>query len=360
MKTIHFAKEDKSHETFSSALRKNVNNYFKENHISPNANSTMVIKTIAMVSLYLVPFILILTIHTSSWLALGLTILMGIGVAGTGMGVMHDAVHGSYSKNKWVNKILGGTIYLLGSNALNWKIQHNVLHHTYTNIDEYDEDIDSKGPIRLAEHSQLKKIHKYQYIHAFFFYGLMTIVKTYNDFPQLAKYNKMGLTKGQNVNPTGEYIKMVLRKVLYLVLIIGLPLYFTDFTWWQILIGFFVMHWVAGFILAVIFQLAHVVEGAEQPILTSEGNIENEFAVHQLLTTSDFGRNNKFLTWFVGGLNFQVEHHLFPQICHVHYKNLSYIVEKTAKEFNLPYNLKPSFSAALKSHVQRLKELGAK
>jgi linoleoyl-CoA desaturase len=360
MKTIHFAKENASHENFSSVLRKNVNNYFKENHISSNANATMVIKTIAMVSMYLVPFFVILVFNPSAWIALALTVLMGIGIAGTGMGVMHDAVHGSYSKNKWVNNLLGGTIYLLGSNKLNWKIQHNVLHHTYTNINEYDEDIDSKGPIRLAENSELKPFHKYQYIHAFFFYGLMTIVKTYNDFPQLAKYNRLGLTRGQNANPKIEYLKMVVRKVVYLVLIIGLPLYFTDFTWWQVLIGFFVMHWVAGFILAVIFQLAHVVEGADQPTPSPDGNIDNEFAVHQLLTTSDFGRNNGFLNWFVGGLNFQVEHHLFPHICHVHYKNLSYIVEKTAKDFNLPYNLKPSFGAAVKSHVKRLKELGVK
>lgn len=358
MKTIHFAKEDKNQETFSSALRKNVQNYFKEKNISQNANAAMVIKTIIMISLYLVPFILILTLPLSSWMALGMTVLMGIGIAGTGMGVMHDAVHGSYSKRKWVNKLLGGTLYLLGSNVLNWKIQHNVLHHTYTNINEYDEDIDSKGPIRLAEKSKLRSFHKYQYIHAFFFYGLMTLSKTYNDFPQLAKYNKLGLTKGQNAHPTGEYLLMILRKVLYLVVVIGLPLYFTHFTWWQVLIGFFVMHWVAGFILAVIFQLAHVVEGAEQPLPSSDGNIENEFAVHQLLTTSDFARNNFFLNWFVGGLNFQVEHHLFPTICHIHYKNLSYIVEKTANEFNLPYNLKPTFGAAFRSHVKRLKELG--
>ena len=358
MKAIRFANEDKSQETFSSALRKNVNNYFKENNISQNANSAMIIKTIVMVSLYLVPFAFLLIFNPTSWIGLICSIIMGIGIAGIGMGVMHDAVHGSYSKKKWANKLLGGSLYLLGSNVLNWKIQHNVLHHTYTNINEYDEDIDSKGPIRLAEKSELKWFHKHQYIHAFFFYGLMTLSKTYNDFPQLAKYNKHGLTKGQNGKPTWEYIKMVFRKVLYLTLIIGLPLYFTDYNWWQVLIGFFVMHWVAGFILAVIFQLAHVVEGADQPMPSEDGNIDNEFAVHQLLTTSDFARNNHFLNWFVGGLNFQVEHHLFPQICHVHYKNLSYIVEKTAKEFNLPYNLKPTFGAAFMSHVKRLKELG--
>ena len=358
MKKIQFSKEDATQETFSATLKKNVSNYFKDRKLAKTANTTMIVKTITMISLYLVPFVLLLILNPNGWIALGLTILMGIGIAGTGMGVMHDAVHGAYSKKKWVNQLLGGTLYLLGSNILNWKIQHNVLHHTYTNINDLDEDIDSKGPIRLHEDAPLKSIHRFQYIHAFFFYGLMTIVKTYNDFPQLAKYNKMGLTKGQNVNPTAEYLKMLFRKILYMVLIIGLPLYFTDFNWWQVAIGFFIMHWVAGFILAVIFQLAHVVEGAEQPIPSSDGNIENEFAVHQLLTTSDFGRNNRFLTWFVGGLNFQVEHHLFPHICHVHYKNLSYIVEKTAKQFNLPYNSKPTFFAALNSHVKRLKVLG--
>jgi len=360
MKKIHFAKEAKSHATFSSALKKNVANYFKETHLPTTANAAMIFKTIVMISLYLVPFTLILVLNPSGWLALGLTVLMGIGIAGTGMGVMHDAVHGAYSKRKWVNQLLGGTLYLLGSNVLNWKIQHNVLHHTYTNINELDEDIASKGPIRLAEEAPLKAIHKYQYIHAFFFYGLMTLAKIYNDFFQLAKYNRMGITKGLNAHPTGEYLKMVFRKVVYLVLIIGLPLYFTDFLWWQVALGFFIMHWVAGFILAVIFQLAHVVEGAEQPVPSLEGNLDNEFAVHQLLTTADFGRNNRFLTWFVGGLNFQVEHHLFPQICHIHYKNLSYIVEKTAKEFNLPYNSKPTFLAAFRSHVKRLKALGRK
>ena len=358
MNTIHFTKEDKNKETFTSALKKNVNNYFKENKIPTTANTTMVIKTIVMVSLYLVPFALLLIYDPSAWLAILLVVLMGIGIAGTGMGVMHDAVHGAYSKKQWVNKFLGSSLYLLGSNVLNWKIQHNVLHHTYTNINDYDEDIESKGPIRLAEQAPLKKIHKYQYIHAFFFYGLMTIVKTYNDFPQLAKYNKMGLTRGQKLTPWKEYTKMIFRKVLYMVLILGLPLYFTSFNWWQVLIGFFIMHWVAGFILAVIFQLAHVVEGADQPTLDANGDIDNEFAIHQLLTTADFARDNWFLNWFVGGLNFQVEHHLFPTICHVHYKNLSYIVEKTAKEFNLPYNLKPTFMASFKSHVKRLKELG--
>ena len=250
----------------------------------------------------------------------GLSAIMGLGMAGVGMCVMHDALHGSYSHNEWVNKILGWTMYILGSNVFNWKIQHNVLHHAYTNIEGYDHDIDSRGPLRLSENAPLHKIHKYQYIHAFFLYGFITISKLIKDFSQLIEFTKLGLTKQHAHNPTMEYVKMVIFKT--------------------------------------IFQMAHVVEGAEQLNPNIDGNIENDWVVHELRTTSNFARNNLFLNWYIGGLNFQIEHHLFPNICHIHYRKISPIVEETAKEFGFDYNLKPSFMNALVSHVKRLKQLG--
>ena len=158
--------------------------------------------------------------------------------------------------------LLAGSLYLLGSNVLNWKIQHNVLHHTYTNIQGLDEDIDHKGPIRLSEHTPLKKVHRFQYIYALFFYGLMTIVMLTNDFTRLRRYSKMGLLTTQGKNLRKEFIKMLLRKTVYLSLIFGLPLWLTSFSFWQILFGFFIMHWVASIILSFVFQMAHVVEGA--------------------------------------------------------------------------------------------------
>lgn len=357
MKTIKFVCDD-DRKQFSIALRKNVNRYFEENGISTKANATMVVKTIIMLSLYIVPFILILTVPMSALAGLGWAILMGIGVAGVGMGVMHDAVHDSYSRKQWLNNLLGGTLYLLGSNVFNWKIQHNVLHHSATNINGMDEDIESRGIIRLSEHAPLKRIHKYQYIHAFLFYGFMTLSKLVKDFTQLLTYNKEGITRENGINPTVEFLKMVVYKLLYLFVVIGLPIILTNFSWWQVLIGFVVMHWTTGCILSVVFQMAHVVEGAEQPVPNEDDVVENDWAIHQLNTTSDFGRNNLFLNWFIGGLNFQIEHHLFPHICHVHYRKLSPIVERTAHEFGLKYNLKPSFSYAFASHVRRLKELG--
>jgi len=359
MKTekIKFISTDKQHQ-FAINVRKNVNNYFEENKISTKGDAGLVLKTVVMLCLYIVPFVILLTIQMNAWVGLFLSILMGIGVAGIGMGVMHDAVHSSYSDKPWLNKLLGGTLYLLGSNVFNWQIQHNIMHHTHTNINGIDEDINSKGPIRLCEHAPLKRIHKYQYIYAFFFYGLMTLVKLIGDFTQLIRYNKAGITQKKGISPAFEFSKMVVYKLAYLFVIIGLPILLTDFRYWQVLIGFVIMHLTTGCILSTIFQMAHVVEGTDQPMPNEKGIIENDWSIHQLNTTSDFGRNNRFLNWFIGGLNFQIEHHLFPNICHIHYRNISPIVERTAHECGLKYNLKPTFCNAFGSHVRRLKELG--
>lgn len=358
MKTMKFICSDSRQNEFAAAVRKNVNDYFREKGISTKGNLPMVIQTITMLAAYLVPFVLILIMPMPIWVAILLTFLMGIGMAGIGMCVMHDAIHGSYSHKDWVNKLFGSTLYILGSNVLNWKMQHNYLHHTYTNIDGYDQDIDSKGPIRLSQFAPIKKIHKYQYVHAFFFYGLMTISKLIRDFTQLIDFNKEGITIKYELSPTFQYAKMIVIKLLYIFVFVGLPILFTSYTWWQVLIGFFIMHWTAGCILGTVFQMAHVVEGTEQLQANEKGIIDRVWAVHELRTTSNFARDNLFLNFYVGGLNFQIEHHLFPKICHIHYRKIAPIVERTAREYGFIYNLKPSFLSAFKSHVHRLKELG--
>src|ERR1041384_1769005 len=142
MKTVRF--QPKNKRQFAVALRKNVYSYFKENKVSAKGNSSMIAKAVIMLAIYLVPFILMLTVPMAGWTIFPVTILMGIGMAGIGMSVMHDAVHGSFSRYGWVNKLFGNTMYLLGGNVMTWKVQHNMLHHTYTNIDGMDEDINSK------------------------------------------------------------------------------------------------------------------------------------------------------------------------------------------------------------------------
>ncbi len=358
MRTVKFESAGENEKNFAAAIRKNVYDYLKENNLSTKGGAEMWTKAFVMFTIYFAPFVLLMTVPVSAWLAIILVIIMGIGEASIGMSVMHDAAHGAFSRRKWVNSMFASSIVFLGSNLVNWKIQHNLLHHTFTNIDSFDQDIDSKGNLRLSEHSPLKKGHRTQYFHAFFLYGLMTLAKFVTEINQLLLYNKMGLTKEQGYSPTRELIKVITIKLLYLAVIIGLPLFLTDYTWWQVLIGFAIMHLTAGMIMSTVFQMAHVVEGTLQPLPDENGVIKHDWVVHQLMTTSDFARGNAILNWYVGGLNFQIEHHLFTNICHLNYRKIAPVVEQTAKEYGFGYNLKPSLSAAFRSHVQRLKELG--
>ena len=331
------------------ALRKNVANYFKENGISPKANTAVYFQTANMLALYIVPFVLVLALPMPGWVAAMMPIVAGIGLAGIGMCVMHGGAHEAISSHKWLNNLLGWTMNLLGNSVFTWKVQHNMLHHTYTNISGLDRDIATKGPIRLSEHTPERKIHRFQYIHAFFFYGLMTLSMMVKDFSQLFDYRRQGITQKQNINFGWTLTKMIVIKLVHFGIFIGLPLLFTDFAWWQIVLGWFLMHWTGGFILSVIFQLAHVVEGVEQPMPDENGLVENDWVVHEMLTTAN---------WYIGGLNFQIEHHIFPNICHIHYPKIAPIVEATAKEYGIPYILKPTLWDALVSHTRKLKELG--
>ena len=360
MKTVKFSSEDPIQKAFATAVRKNVNAYFREKGISTKGNSTILVKAIIMLLIYMVPFAILLTFQTTAWPALLLVIAMGIGEAGIGMSVMHDASHDAFSDKKWVNKLFASTMFLLGSNTFNWKIQHVILHHTFTNVYGYDLDIETKAMLRLCQHAPLKRFHRFQYLYAYFFYGLMTLSKLITDVRQLLNFNREGITREQGRNPSSEVAKLIVTKVIYFTIILGLPLWLTAFTWWQLLIGFCVLHLTAGIIMSTIFQMAHVVEGAIQPLPDENGVIPTVWAVHELITTSDFARDNLFLNWYVGGLNFQIEHHLFPNISHIHYRNIAPIVEQTANEFGFMYNLKPSFTAAFLSHARRLKELGTK
>jgi len=358
MNRLKFISNDAHQKEFGIAVRKNVYDYFKENDISTKGDVRMYFKAIIMLLLYIIPFIVILTTTMNLWWALSLVLLMGIGEAGIGMSVMHDAAHGAFSKKQWVNKFFSSTMFLLGSNTFNWNIQHNILHHTFTNIYGFDQDIETKAVIRLCSHAPLKKYHRFQHFYAFFLYGLMTIARLVTDFKQLINFSKEGITQAHGRNPKLEIIKLIISKALYLSVIIGLPLLLTDFTWWQILAGFIIMHFTAGIIMSIVFQMAHVVEGADQPLPNTLGNIEENWVLHELNTTSNYARNNGFLNWYAGGLNFQIEHHLFTNICHIHYSKISPIVEQTVRDFGFTYNVKPSFTSALISHFQRLKELG--
>jgi linoleoyl-CoA desaturase len=187
----------------------------------------------------------------------------------------------------------------------------------------------------------------------------MTLSKIVLDVVQLFQYNKSGLTKQQKANPRKEMAILLISKTLYFLVFIGVPLWLSSFLWWEIVIGFIIVHFTAGIIMSTVFQMAHVVEGAQQPLPDASGTIPHEWMVHQLHCTSDFAPKNRILGWYIGGLNYQIEHHLFPNISHIHYRKIAPIVQTTATKFGIFYNVKPTFVSALSSHINRLKELGS-
>ncbi|UKN02324.1 acyl-CoA desaturase [Paracrocinitomix mangrovi] len=358
MQTIKFKAKDTVQKEFAKELSKRVRKYFKEHKISTYGGSTILIKAIVMLALYLAPIVVIFTVSMPAWSVILLLVLMGIGKAGVGMGVMHDAAHGSFSKHEWLNNLMANSMMLFGSNVLNWKIQHNLLHHTYPNVYEWDSDVDTKGLIRLSKNSDYKKKFRYQHVFGPFLYSFMTLSRFSLEFKWLKAYNKLGALKVYNAKYSSALWKLILIKVVYLFVMLVLPVLLTDFTWWQVLIGFMIINVVSSIIMGTVFQMAHVVEDMNEPMPDENFEINDDFYVHQLKTTSDFGIKKTFLSAYIGGLDFQVEHHLFPHISHIHYPKLSHIVQETAKEYGQPYHSQKSFYAAFKSHIRTLKRLG--
>lgn len=354
-KKIKFTNVEQS--TFYVTVRKRVDAYFTDNDISIHANPAMWFKTIFFMAGMLAIYLMILLGGFHAGINLVLCALLGMFGAFVGFNVCHDAIHKAYSSNARVNQVFSFVFNLIGASPYVWNICHNIVHHTYTNIAGHDEDIDvAPGLIRFSEAETVNKVQSYQHYYAFVLYSFAMLSWVFRK-----DYKKFFQKKiGEHVanHPKIEYFKLFFYKAIYYFLFIGLPLLVMDITWWQFLTGFLVMQFAQGLVLGLVFQLAHVVEGTSFPFPNEDGNIEEAWAVHQLQTTANFGVDCKVTSFLCGGLNRQVEHHLFPKICHIHYPAIGAIVKQTAADFNLEYIESSSFGTALVSHYKTLRRLG--
>ena len=343
---------------FFQALKADVEAYFVKTGKQKTGNWKLYAKTVVLISLSTGLYVGLLTMHFPAIVGILLSALLGLTLAGVGFNVMHDANHGSYSTKKWVNELLGLTLNALGSNAFIWKQKHNIIHHTYTNVDGIDDDI-AKSPVIRQCHTQVwKPAHRVQHIYLWLAYALSSILWIFvTDF---VKYSSRKIyTTEMNKMSAAEHTIFWVSKLLYVTFYIALPIYLVGAGTWAI--GYLAMNVAMGMSLSVVFQLAHVVEETEFEFSGADDKIiENEWAIHQIRTTADFARGNKFISWYVGGLNYQVEHHLFPRISHIHYPEISKIVEQKCREFNVEYHAMPSMAAAIASHYRFMKMLGKK
>ncbi|MBL0128823.1 MAG: acyl-CoA desaturase [Flavobacteriales bacterium] len=355
MTTTTFAK---TAPVFFQRLREVTEAYFKENNLRKTGDFRLYSKTIillvTMATLYVV---LVFFTPASVWVSLGLCAVLGLVVASIGFNVMHDGAHGSYSRRKWVNEVMGHSLNFLGGNVYLWKLKHNGNHHTFTNIEGMDDDIDIRPFVRVHEGQKKYWFHRFQHIYGLLLYGTTYLFWIF--FQDLKKYFTGKIADHTAMKPMSlkQHIIFWASKVFYIALFIVLPMFFAGVL--PTLVGYGVMVFVTGLVIAVVFQLAHVVEptGFVHPP-TDGQQIEAEWAVHQMETTVNFATHNRVWNWLFGGLNFQIEHHLFPRISHVHYPELSKRLRKVCAEFNIEYHEFPSLRSALWSHLMHLRQVG--
>jgi len=342
---------------FFRALKEKVDNYFTENNIKPTGNRRLYIKT-AVLSITAISIYTTLVFFTPPVaISVILCALFGINLAAIGFNIMHDGGHGSYSKRKWANEASSYFLNVMGANSYYWKIKHNINHHTFTNIEGMDNDIQAEPFMRFHEGQKRYWVHRFQHLYGILLYGLTYFTWIfYEDFQKYfsGKVIAAGADKKMSLK---EHFIFWGTKLAYAFIYIILPIMMVGFL--QAMVGFMIIAFVTGVFITVVFQLAHVVEGTNFPKITVGGNkIEEEWAIHQVNTTADFATKNVVATWLLGGLNFQIEHHLFPRISHVHYPKIHQFVQETCVQFNIQCTEYRTVRGAVLSHIMYIRRMG--
>ena len=342
--------------TFHIALKQRVNQYFADIKKPSTGNTSLLLKGILFFTCYIFLYTHLVFFTPIWWLALPECILLGCFTAAIGFNVMHDGAHGSFSKHKIVNKLAAFSLNFLGASAIMWNMKHNIIHHTYTNIDGVDDDIEAGPLLRFTSTQKKLKLHKFQHYYFWFLYTLLHIMWIFvTDYKKYFR-GRIGDVPLRKMT-SREHIAFWSAKIIYAFMVVVLPIYILGFVQW--LLGFLLVSMITGFVISIVFQLAHTVEHTDFPLPSeASGKIENEWAIHQVVTTANFATENKLISWLVGGLNFQIEHHLFPKISHIHYPAISKIIRQTCQEYGIPYIVYPKMRHAIVSHVSYLRKLG--
>ncbi len=350
---LKFAKSNQ----FQLELRQRIDLFFYQNGFTERDCPQMYLKTFVLLLAFFSLYSSLVFLAHTWWQSLIISILLGLVMAGIGFNIQHDGNHQAYSSRPWVNKLAGISLELIGGSSHNWHWKHVIFHHTYVNILGHDNDLEIGIFGRLTPEQPHLSFHRWQHYYLWLLYGIMAIKwQLYDDFQSVLS-GKMGENKYPR--PKGwDLVIFVVGKALFLTLAFIIPLLFHSI--WTVLAFYTVTTFVLGIVLSIVFQLAHAVEEAAFPLpLEGTKDIVQPWVVHQTETTVNFSRNNPLITWFLGGLNFQVEHHLFPQICHIHYPAISGIVEETCQEYGVNYLVHNSFWAGMVSHYRWLRKMGS-
>ncbi len=342
---------------FFKSLKTKVDHYFATTGFNRAGNSLLLVKGIIQVSAAIFLYSILVFFTPPVIVSILLCVLLGFVLALIGFNIMHEGGHQTFSSRPWLNTLAAYFLNVLGGNTYYWKIKHNINHHTYTNIEGMDSDIDVKPFMRLHTEQPHHWFHRYQYVYWVVLYGISYVVWVfYHDFEKYVT-GKITMDGKAEKLARKEHVIFWVTKLFYIGAYLVVPIYAVGWLW--ALVGFAIVTFVCGLTISVVFQLAHVVEGTDfpKPVGTS-GKVAQEWAIHQLQTTSNFATRSQVVSWLLGGLNFQVEHHLFPRISHVHYPAINQLLKQTCQEHQIPYLEQSSFLEAFRSHIRYIHSLG--
>jgi linoleoyl-CoA desaturase len=349
---VKFAKASEFH----VELKNRVAEYFAATGLAERDDPRMYLKSGIIMSWFVTSYMFLVFVPKPWWVAIALVLSLALSVAAVGMGIQHDGSHGGYSASKLVNQITAFTLDIVGGSSYFWRWKHNVLHHSYPNIAGADDDIDV-GPLgRLSPEQPRYWFHRFQHVYMWPLYGLVALKwQLADDFKEFVA-GKVGTRRVPR--PRGfDLVRFIGGKVVFVLLAFVVPSMLHPF--WLVLMFYCLTAITIGVVLGIVFQMAHCVEEADFPAPAQGSNrLDHDWALHQMRSTVDFARHNKLLTWFIGGLNYQIEHHLFPKICHLHYPQLSPIVESVCAKFGVNYNAHSTLRGALASHYKWLRRMG--
>jgi len=351
---VRFPRDD----GFHAAVKRRAGEYFEATGRARWGGGAMHAKTGAILGWFAVSYALLLGWGgASAWLALALTVSVALATAGIGFSVMHDANHGAYSRSAGVNRAWGFALDFVGASSYLWRFKHNVHHHTYANIDGMDADIDAAPFLRLAGSQRLRAGHRYQHVYAWLLYGVLGLKWWFVDDVVDLVRGRIGQLPFPRPRG-GELAGFLAGKAVFVAWTLVIPLLVFRSGW--VVALFLLGSLTLGVVLATVFQLAHAVPDAEFHAAApgEPRRMPTGWAEHQVRATVDFAPGNRLLGWYVGGLNFQVEHHLLPDVCHVHYPALAGIVEATCLEHGVPHRTHPTLRAAIAAHYRYLRALG--
>lgn len=292
-------------------------------------------------------------------LRMGAAACLVAGLIAVGTGIMHDANHGAFSRRRWLNRFAAYTSDALGASSWLWRFQHNSLHHGNPNVAGFDTDIAQSPFARLAPTQPWRRWHRAQHIYMWPLYGFMAMKNLLlSDLIALIK-GRLDVQPLRNRVRPGVVVRITLGKLFHVAWAVVVPLMFNP--WWVVAVFYVVCSWLVGLFLSITFQLAHCVDAADFPPIDASRR-GADFVAHQMSTTVDIGSRlpvaGHVFRWLVGGLDYQVEHHLAPRLPHTIYPLVAARFRRACDVRGIPYRLHASVWAALRSHARWLYVMG--